>query len=71
MSMTQADKDTLQQNWQQAKPQIQSQFSGVTESDLQVGQTDVDQLVSNISDRTDQSKTAVEKSLKDIAQQYN
>ena len=71
MTMTQQEKDALSQNWDQAKSQVQSQFPGVTDSDLSAGQSDPDQLAETIASKTGQDKEQVAKSLKQIAKQYS
>ena len=70
MTMNQQEKDALSQNWDQAKTQIQSQFPGVTEDDLNSGKSDPSKLAQTIADRTGEAKTQVESALKQVAQQY-
>ena len=67
MTMTQQEKDALRTNWDQARTQVQGQFPGVTDDDLD---NSGDQLPDVIASRTGQDRAAVEKSLKQIAQQY-
>jgi hypothetical protein len=70
MTMTQQERQALQDNWDQAKTQLQGQFPDLSEDDLQQGRSSPDQLADMISQRTGQDVTQVEQSLKSIAQQY-
>ena len=70
MTFTKQDKDALSKNWDQAKSQIKSQFSGVTDDDLEQGRSNPDQLASTIATRTGQDQATVEQSLHSVAQQY-
>jgi uncharacterized protein YjbJ (UPF0337 family) len=70
MTMTQQEKDALQQNWSEAKEQIKSQFPDVTDDDLNQAQSSPDQFASTVAQRTGQDQSSVESSLKSIAQQY-
>ena len=66
MTMTQQEKDALRQNWSQAKQQVAQQFPNANLDD----NADPDQVASDIAAKTGQDVNDVEKSLKQIAQQY-
>jgi uncharacterized protein YjbJ (UPF0337 family) len=70
MTMTQQEKDALSQNWDQAKSQIQSQFPGVNEDDLNSARQNPDQLASTIANRTGQDQNQVEQTLRQVVQQF-
>ena len=70
MTMTQQERDALTQNWDQAKTQIQSQFPGLSDQDLQAGQSSPDQLASRIAQSTGQDQNQVEQQLRQVAQQF-
>jgi len=71
MTMTQQERDALNQNWDQAKGQIQAQFPGLSEQDLQAGQSSPDQLASRIAQQTGQDQNQVEQQLRQVAQQFS
>ena len=71
MTMNQKDRDALNQNWDQARSQIQSQFPDLTDDDLNSGQQNPDQLVDRVAQNTGQERTAVEQQFKAIADQYS
>ena len=66
--LDQQTKQQLQQKFQMIKPQLQQQFSGLSEQDLQARQTDPDQLVQTISQKTGQPSTQIEQQLKTLVQ---
>jgi hypothetical protein len=66
MTMTQQEKDALRQNWTQAKQQVAQQFPNANLDD----NADPDQVANDIAAKTGQDVNDVEKSLKQIAQQY-
>ncbi|HEV8054020.1 MAG: hypothetical protein H0X16_09125 [Chloroflexi bacterium] len=68
LMLDQQTKTQLQQKFQTIKPQLQQQFSGLTEQDLQSGQSDPDQLVQKISQKTGQPSTQIEQQLKTLVQ---
>jgi uncharacterized protein YjbJ (UPF0337 family) len=70
MTMTEQERQALQDNWNQAKDQVRAQFPDVTDDDLNQGQSSPDQLADTISQRTGQDRSSVEQSLKGIAQQF-
>jgi len=70
-TFSQKDKDALSQNWDQAKGQLQSQFPGVEESDLESGRQNPEQLAQVIAQKTGQDQNQVEQSLLTVAQQYS
>lgn len=70
MTMNQQTKDALSQNWDQVKSQIQSQFPGVTEDDLNAARNDPGSLAQTVADRTGQDRSQVEQQLQQVAQQF-
>lgn len=70
MTMTQQERDALTQNWDQARGQIQGQFPGLNEDDLNQGKSSPDQFASVIAQKTGQDQKAVEQQLRQVAQQY-
>lgn len=71
MTMTQQERDALSQNWDQARSQIQSQFPGLSDDDLNQGQQSPDQFASRVAQKTGQDQSQVEQSLRQIAQQFS
>ena len=67
--LDQQTKDQLQQKFQQIKPQLQQKFPGVQEQDLQKGQSDPDQLVKTIAQKSGQDEQMIEQQLKQLVQQ--
>ena len=65
--MNQQDRDSLSQNWEQAKTQIKAQFPDVTDDELASGQNDPDALVSAIASRTGQDETQVRSQVEALA----
>lgn len=59
-------KQQLKQKFQQIKPQIQQAFPDVEEQDLSKGQSDPDQLVSTIAEKSGQPKEQIEQQLKQL-----
>jgi len=66
--LDQQTKTQLKDKFQQLKPQLKQQFSGLTDEDLQSGQSDPDQLVQTISQKTGQPSTQIEQQLKTLVQ---
>ena len=71
MGMNQQEKQALTDNWEEAKTQIQSRFPGVTEAELQQGESDPSSLAQAIADRTGQDKAQVEQQLQSVAKQFS
>jgi hypothetical protein len=53
-------RQQLQTKFQQIKPQLKGQFSGVTDQDLDAGRSDPDTLIDTISRKTGQGREQVE-----------
>ncbi len=66
--LDQQTKTQLKDKFQQLKPQLKQQFSGLTDEDLQSGQSDPDQLVQTISQKTGQPSSQIEQQLKTLVQ---
>ncbi len=66
--LDQQTKTQLKDKFQQLKPQLKQQFSGLTDDDLQSGQSDPDQLVQTISQKTGQPSMQIEQQLKTLVQ---
>ena len=54
--LDQQTRQQLQTKFQQIKPQLKGQFSGLTDQDLDVGQRDPDTLIDTISRKTGQGR---------------
>jgi hypothetical protein len=70
MTMTQQERDALTQNWDAAKQQIQAQFPGISEDDLNQGQSAPDQFAAVVASKTGQDQNQVEQSLRQVAQGF-
>ncbi len=66
--LDQQTKSQLMQKFDQLKPQLQQQFSDLTEEDLQAGKSDPDQLVTKISTKSGMPSSAIEQQLKTLVQ---
>lgn len=58
--LDQQTRQQLQSKFQQIKPQLKGQFSGLTDQDLEVGRNDPDTLIDTISQKTGQGREQVE-----------
>ena len=67
--LDQQTKEQLKQKFQQIKPQLQQQFPALQEQDLQKGQSDPDQLVKTIAQKSGQDEQQIERQLKQLVQQ--
>jgi hypothetical protein len=61
-------RQQLQSKFQQIKPQLKGQFSGVSDQDLDVGRSDPDTLIDTISRKTGQGREQVEKTVRQLVQ---
>ncbi len=59
-------RQQLQTKFQQIKPQLKGQFSGLSDQDLDVGRTDPDTLIETISRKTGQGREQVEQSVRQL-----
>lgn len=57
-------RQQLQTKFQQIKPQLKSQYSGLTDQDWDVGGSDPDTLIDTISRKTGQGREQVEQVVK-------
>jgi uncharacterized protein YjbJ (UPF0337 family) len=68
--LDQQTRQQLQTKFQQIKPQLKGQFSGLTDQDLDVGQRDPDTLIDTISRKTGQGRDQVEKTVRQLVSTY-
>jgi hypothetical protein len=66
MTLSQQDRKSLKDNWDEAKSQIAQRFPGMTPDSLG-SEPDADK----IAQTTGQDRTEVEATLRDVARQYN
>ena len=64
-------RQQLQTKFQQIKPQLKGQFSGLSDQDLDVGRTDPDTLIETISRKTGQGREQVEQSVRQLVSSTN
>ena len=64
--LDQQTKQQLETNFQQIKPQIQQAFPDVPEQELIKAQSNPEQLVSTIEQKTGKSKDQIEQQLKQL-----
>ena len=64
--LDQQTRQQLQTKFQQIKPQLKRQFSGLTDQDLDAGRTDPDTLIDTISRKTGQGRDAVEQTVRKL-----
>jgi hypothetical protein len=64
--LDQQTRQQLQSKFQQIKPQLKGQFSGLTDQDLEVGQNDPDTLIDTISQKTGQGREQVEQVVRQL-----
>jgi hypothetical protein len=57
-------RQQLQTKFQQIKPQLKGQFSGLTDQDWDAGRSDPDTLIDTISRKTGQGREQVEQVVK-------
>jgi hypothetical protein len=59
-------RQQLQTKFQQIKPQLKGQFSGLTDQDWDVGRSDPDTLIDTISRKTGQGREQVEQVVRQL-----
>ncbi len=59
-------RQQLQTKFQQIKPQLKGQFSGLSDQDLDVGRSDPDTLIETISRKTGQGREQVEQTVRQL-----
>jgi hypothetical protein len=59
-------RQQLQTKFQQIKPQLKGQFSGLTDQEWDAGRNDPDVLIDTISRKTGQGRDQVEKTVKQL-----
>jgi hypothetical protein len=64
-------RQQLQTKFQQIKPQLKGQFSGLSDQDLDVGRSDPDTLIETISRKTGQGREQVEKTVRQLVVSTN
>ena len=64
-------RQQLQTKFQQIKPQLKGQFSGLSDQDLDVGRSDPDTLIETISRKTGQGREQVEQSVRQLVSSTN
>jgi hypothetical protein len=63
-------RQQLQTKFQQIKPQLKGQFSGLTDQDWDVGRSDPDTLIDTISKKTGQGREQVEQTVRQLVSTY-
>ncbi len=63
-------RQQLQTKFQQIKPQLQGQFSGLSDQDWETGKNDPDTLIDTISRKTGQGRDQVEKTVRQLVSTY-
>jgi hypothetical protein len=69
--LDQQTRQELQSKFQQIKPQLKTQFSGLTDQDLDVGRSDPDTLIETISRKTGQNREVVEQAVRKLVTTAN
>ncbi len=64
--LDQQTRQQLQTKFQEIKPQLKGQFSGLTDQDLDVGRSDPDTLIETISRKTGQNREVVEQTVRKL-----
>ena len=64
-------RQQLQTKFQEIKPQLKGQFSGLSDQDLDVGRSDPDTLIETISRKTGQGREQVEKTVRQLVVSTN
>jgi hypothetical protein len=59
-------RQQLQQKFQQIKPQLKGQFTGLSDQDWESGQNDPDSMIDTISRKTGQGREQVEQQLRQL-----
>jgi hypothetical protein len=69
--LDQQTRQQLQSKFEQIKPQLKGQFSGLSDQDWDVGSRDPDTLVETISRKTGQGREQVEQTLRQLVTTTN
>jgi hypothetical protein len=69
--LDQQTRQQLQSKFQQIKPQLKGQFSGLSDQDWEVGKTDPDTLIETISRKTGQGREQVESQVRQLVSTTN
>jgi hypothetical protein len=64
-------RQQLQTKFQQIKPQLKGQFSGLSDQDWETGKNDPDTLIDTISRKTGQGRDQVEQQLRQLVNTGN
>lgn len=64
--LDQQTRQQLQSKFQEIKPQLKGQYSGLTDQDLDVGRTDPDTLIDTISRKSGQQREQVEQTVRKL-----
>ena len=64
--LDQQTRTQLQQKFQEIKPQLKGQFSGLSDQDWDAGRNDPDTLIDTISRKTGQGREQVEQTVKQL-----
>jgi uncharacterized protein YjbJ (UPF0337 family) len=64
--LDQQTRQQLQSKFQQIKPQLKSQFSGLSDQDLDAVRNDPDTLIDTISKKTGQGREQVEQTVRQL-----
>jgi hypothetical protein len=64
--LDQQTRQQLQSKFQEIKPQLKGQFTGVTDQELEAGRTDPDTLIDTISRKTGQGRDQVEQTVRKL-----
>jgi hypothetical protein len=59
-------RQQLQTKFQQVKPQLKGQYSGLTDQDWDIGRSDPDTLIDTISRKTGQGREQVEQTVRKL-----
>ena len=59
-------RQQLQTKFQQIKPQLKGQFSGLSDQDWETGKSDPDTLIDTISRKTGQGRDQVEQQVRQL-----
>jgi hypothetical protein len=63
-------RQQLQTKFQQIKPQLKGQFTGLTDQDWDAGRNDPDTLIDTISKKTGQGREQVEQTVRQLVNTY-
>ena len=64
--LDQQTRQQLQSKFQQIKPQLKGQFSGLSDQDWDAGRSDPDTLIDTISRKTGQGREQVEQTVRQL-----